>query len=58
MVGVRAQARDAGAARGDRHPHHPRKLRDWPEQQAAVIRTALTAADDREPAAYLVVLPR
>ncbi|MFB6562210.1 MULTISPECIES: hypothetical protein [unclassified Streptomyces] len=36
----------------------PRKLRDWPEQQAAVIRTALTAADDREPAAYLVVLPR
>ncbi|MFF1559452.1 hypothetical protein [Streptomyces sp. NPDC058279] len=36
----------------------PRKLRDWPEQQAAVVRTALTAADDREPAAYLVVLPR
>ncbi len=36
----------------------PRKLRDWPEQQAAVIRTALTASDDREPAAYLVVLPR
>ncbi|MFF4419874.1 hypothetical protein ACFY04_03625 [Streptomyces sp. NPDC001549] len=36
----------------------PRKLRDWPEQQAAVIQTALTASDDREPAAYLVVLPR
>ncbi|WP_030958435.1 hypothetical protein [Streptomyces sp. NRRL S-378] len=36
----------------------PRKLRDWPEQQAAVIRTALTASDVREPAAYLVVLPR
>ncbi|OKI67646.1 hypothetical protein [Streptomyces sp. MJM1172] len=36
----------------------PRKLRDWPEQQAAVVRTALTASVDREPAAYLVVLPR
>ncbi|MGW6690072.1 hypothetical protein [Streptomyces sp. NPDC054961] len=36
----------------------PRKLRDWPEQQAAIVRTALTASDDREPAAYLVVLPR
>lgn len=36
----------------------PRKLRDWPEQQAAVVRTALTAAADDEPAAYLVVLPR
>ncbi|GGZ92790.1 hypothetical protein [Streptomyces subrutilus] len=36
----------------------PRKLRDWPEQQAAVVRTALTAAADQEPAAYLVVLPR
>ncbi|MET9607960.1 hypothetical protein ABZZ17_23305 [Streptomyces sp. NPDC006512] len=36
----------------------PRKLRDWPEQQAAVVRTALTASDDHEPAAYLVVLPR
>lgn len=35
----------------------PRKLRDWPEQQAAVIRTALAASGDREPAAYLVVLP-
>lgn len=36
----------------------PRKLRDWPEQQAAVVRTALTASGDRDPAAYLVVLPR
>ncbi|MFF5704247.1 hypothetical protein ACFY7H_17330 [Streptomyces sp. NPDC012794] len=36
----------------------PRKLRDWPEQQATVVRTALTASGDREPAAYLVVLPR
>ncbi|MEU4728690.1 MULTISPECIES: hypothetical protein [unclassified Streptomyces] len=36
----------------------PRKLCDWPEQQAAVVRTALTACGDREPAAYLVVLPR
>ncbi|MFD9305991.1 hypothetical protein ACFWCB_25630 [Streptomyces sp. NPDC060048] len=36
----------------------PQKLRDWPEQQAAVLRTALTASGDREPAAYLVVLPR
>ncbi|MFF5100990.1 hypothetical protein [Streptomyces sp. NPDC000134] len=36
----------------------PRKLRDAPEQQAAVIRTALMAADDREPAAPVVVLPR
>jgi hypothetical protein len=36
----------------------PRKLRDSPEQQATVVRTALTAAEDREPAAYVVVLPR
>ncbi|MFH8340515.1 hypothetical protein [Streptomyces sp. AM6-12] len=36
----------------------PRKLRDAMEQQAAVVRTALMAADDREPAAYVVVLPR
>ncbi|MEV0410911.1 hypothetical protein AB0I68_08915 [Streptomyces sp. NPDC050448] len=36
----------------------PRKLRDWPEQQAAVVRTALTASADREAGAYLVVLPR
>ncbi|MDT0615151.1 hypothetical protein [Streptomyces lancefieldiae] len=36
----------------------PRKLRDSLEHQAAVVRTALTAAGDREPAAYVVVLPR
>ncbi|WP_371671526.1 hypothetical protein OG985_30220 [Streptomyces sp. NBC_00289] len=36
----------------------PRKLRDATEQQAAVIRTALMAAGDREPAAYVVMLPR
>ncbi|MEU2059345.1 hypothetical protein [Streptomyces sp. NPDC013455] len=36
----------------------PRKLRDCPEQQAAVVRTALMAAGDRDPAAYVVVLPR
>ena len=29
-----------------------------PEQQAAVVRTALMASCDREPAAYVVVLPR
>ncbi|WP_234332292.1 hypothetical protein [Streptomyces sp. NRRL S-87] len=36
----------------------PRKLRDFPDQQATVVRTALTASGDREPAAYVVVLPR
>ncbi|SEG86572.1 hypothetical protein SAMN05216223_117128 [Actinacidiphila yanglinensis] len=36
----------------------PVKLRDAMEQQAAVIRTALIASCDREPAAYLVVTPR
>jgi hypothetical protein len=36
----------------------PRKLRETPHQQAVVVRTALTAAADREPAAYVVVLPR
>ncbi|GHG93265.1 hypothetical protein [Streptomyces lanatus] len=36
----------------------PKKLRDAVEQQAAVVRTALMAAADREPAAYVVVLPR
>lgn len=36
----------------------PRKLRDSPEQQATVIRTALMASADREPAAYVAVLPR
>ncbi|HEY9368517.1 hypothetical protein [Streptomyces sp.] len=36
----------------------PRKLRDAMEQQATVVRTALMAATDRDPAAYVVVLPR
>ncbi|BDH10117.1 hypothetical protein [Streptomyces hygroscopicus] len=36
----------------------PRTLRTAPEQQAAVIRTALMAAGDREPSAYVAVLPR
>ncbi|MET9729380.1 hypothetical protein ABZZ79_01565 [Streptomyces sp. NPDC006458] len=36
----------------------PRKLRDSLEQQATVVRTALMASGDREPAAYVVVLPR
>ncbi|MFJ9035784.1 hypothetical protein ACIRF8_04240 [Streptomyces sp. NPDC102406] len=36
----------------------PRKLREALEQQAAVVRTALMASGDREPAAYVVVLPR
>ncbi|MGA5728757.1 hypothetical protein ACPCI1_08910 [Streptomyces seoulensis] len=36
----------------------PKKLREAAEQQAAVIRTALMAAGDRDPAAYVVVLPR
>ncbi|GGS72093.1 hypothetical protein GCM10010259_25100 [Streptomyces daghestanicus] len=36
----------------------PRKLRDCPEHQAVVVRTALMAANDREPASYVVVLPR
>ncbi|MFE0100357.1 hypothetical protein [Streptomyces sp. NPDC059009] len=36
----------------------PKKLRDSLEQQAAVVRTALMASDDRDPAAYVVVLPR
>ncbi|OKK07845.1 hypothetical protein AMK26_01910 [Streptomyces sp. CB03234] len=36
----------------------PRKLRDALEQQAVVVRTALMAAGDRAPAAYVVVLPR
>jgi hypothetical protein len=35
-----------------------RKLRDALEQQATVICTALMASADREPAAYVVVLPR
>ncbi|WP_329117321.1 hypothetical protein [Streptomyces sp. NBC_01465] len=36
----------------------PKKLRDAAEQQAMVVRTALMASDDRDPAAYVVVLPR
>ena len=36
----------------------PRKLRDSLEQQATVVRTALMASCDRDPAAYVVVLPR
>ncbi|MDI3404237.1 hypothetical protein [Streptomyces cavernicola] len=36
----------------------PRKLREGADQQATVVRTALMAAVDREPAAYVVVLPR
>jgi hypothetical protein len=36
----------------------PKKLRDSPEQQAVVVRTALMASGDRDPAAYVVVLPR
>ncbi|MFE7772888.1 hypothetical protein ACFU5O_03115 [Streptomyces sp. NPDC057445] len=36
----------------------PRGLRDAPAQQATVIRTALMASPHREPAAYVVVLPR
>ncbi|MGP4000383.1 hypothetical protein [Streptomyces sp. 8N706] len=36
----------------------PRKLREAMEQQATVVRTALTAAGDRDPAAYVVVTPR
>ncbi|GAA3853048.1 hypothetical protein ACWDR2_28770 [Streptomyces sp. NPDC003631] len=36
----------------------PKKLREGLEQQATVVRTALMASADREPAAYVVVLPR
>ncbi|MBT2386879.1 hypothetical protein, partial [Streptomyces sp. ISL-11] len=36
----------------------PRKLGESPDQQGAVVRTALMASADRDPAAYLVVLPR
>ncbi|MFI2210913.1 hypothetical protein [Streptomyces sp. NPDC020141] len=36
----------------------PHRLRESPEQQAMVVRTALTAASDREPAARVTVLPR
>ncbi len=36
----------------------PGRLREAAAEQAAVVRTALMAADDRDPAAYVVVLPR
>ncbi|MGW0709652.1 hypothetical protein ACWD4G_27485 [Streptomyces sp. NPDC002643] len=36
----------------------PKKLRESLEQQATVVRTALMASCDRDPAAYVVVLPR
>ncbi|MBD0709711.1 MULTISPECIES: hypothetical protein [unclassified Streptomyces] len=36
----------------------PRKLREAMDQQATVVRTALMAAPDRHPAAYVVALPR
>ncbi len=36
----------------------PGRLREAMAQQAVVVRTAMTAAEDREPAAYVVVLPR
>ncbi|MDL5201605.1 hypothetical protein [Streptomyces sp. ALI-76-A] len=36
----------------------PKKLRDALDQQATVVRTALMAAGDRDPAAYVLVLPR
>ncbi|MDI3387100.1 hypothetical protein QIS99_12955 [Streptomyces sp. B-S-A8] len=36
----------------------PAKLRTALDQQATVVRTALMAAADRDPAAYVVVLPR
>lgn len=36
----------------------PAKLQDSVEQQAMVVRTALMAAGERAPAAYVVVLPR
>ncbi|MFI1190159.1 hypothetical protein [Streptomyces californicus] len=36
----------------------PRKLREAADQQATVVRTALMAAADREPAAYVMALPR
>ncbi|MHB9861707.1 hypothetical protein [Streptomyces sp. YIM S03343] len=36
----------------------PRKLREAPQHQAAVVRTALMASADRPPAARVVLLPR
>ncbi|MEU6660753.1 hypothetical protein [Streptomyces sp. NPDC046821] len=35
----------------------PRKLRESPDLQATVVRTALMASADRDPAAYVMVLP-
>jgi hypothetical protein len=69
---TRAPCQDADAARSEyaRKREHlerlgitvvrvtPRGLRDAMEQQAAVVRTALMASNDRDPAAYVVVLPR
>ena len=37
---------------------NPERLRDEPEQLATVVRTALMTADERERAAYVLVLPR
>ncbi|MFJ3700622.1 MULTISPECIES: hypothetical protein [Streptomyces] len=36
----------------------PKQLRESAAQQSVVLRTAMMAAEDREPAAYVVVLPR
>ncbi|MGX1887327.1 hypothetical protein [Streptomyces sp. NPDC055287] len=36
----------------------PKKLRESVDQQATVVRTALMASTDRDPSAYVVVLPR
>ncbi|WP_406419457.1 hypothetical protein OH809_28405 [Streptomyces sp. NBC_00873] len=36
----------------------PKRLQEAPEQQATVVRTALMAAADRDPAADVVILPR
>ncbi|GHF89644.1 hypothetical protein [Streptomyces thermodiastaticus] len=68
-AGRPGEAGAAGARRARRREHlerlgvtvvhlSPRALRDAPEQQAAVVRTALRAAAGREPAARPVVLPR
>ncbi|MEU1124476.1 hypothetical protein ABZ371_13135 [Streptomyces sp. NPDC005899] len=36
----------------------PKALREAPADQAVVVRTAIMASEDREPAAHVVVLPR
>ncbi|MEU4906804.1 hypothetical protein [Streptomyces sp. NPDC022067] len=36
----------------------PKRLRESLAEQAAVVRTALIAAADRDPASYVVVMPR